>query len=73
MEVIGQLHPGERNPSTHWIGGWVGPSADLDAVAKWKDFCPWQESNPSRPAHSLLSVLTALSRLVKYASCQKSF
>jgi len=24
----------ERAPGTHWIGGWVGPRADLDAVSK---------------------------------------
>jgi hypothetical protein len=28
--------PGERAPSTHWIGGWVGPRAGLDAVEKRK-------------------------------------
>jgi hypothetical protein len=27
---------GERAPSTHWIGGWVGPRAGLDAVEKRK-------------------------------------
>jgi hypothetical protein len=36
MEVSGQLHApaalpfGGRAPSTHWIGGWVGPRAGLD-------------------------------------------
>jgi hypothetical protein len=24
--------PGERAPGTHWIGGWVGPGAGLDAI-----------------------------------------
>jgi hypothetical protein len=24
----------ERTPGTHWIGGWVGPTAVLDAVLK---------------------------------------
>jgi hypothetical protein len=34
----GQLHlpcsftPGERDPSTHWIGGWVDPRASLDEI-----------------------------------------
>jgi hypothetical protein len=27
---------GVRNPSIHWIGGWVGPNAGLDGVAKRK-------------------------------------
>jgi hypothetical protein len=28
--------PGERAPSTHWIGGWVGPRAGLDDLEKRK-------------------------------------
>jgi hypothetical protein len=28
----GRFTPGERSPGTHWIGGWVGPIAGLDAV-----------------------------------------
>jgi hypothetical protein len=28
--------PRERAPVTHWIGGWVGPRAILDAVVKRK-------------------------------------
>jgi hypothetical protein len=38
----------EITPGNHWIGGWVGPRANLDAV-KRKIF-PCQESNPSCPA-----------------------
>ena len=39
MGVGGQLHapaalpPGKR-PGTHFIGGWVGPRADLDGCEK---------------------------------------
>jgi hypothetical protein len=42
MEVCGQLHDAsrfttkERAPGTQWVGGWVGPSAGLDAVVKRK-------------------------------------
>jgi len=42
MEVSGQPHAlaalflGKEFPSTHWIGGWVGPRAGLDVVAKKK-------------------------------------
>jgi hypothetical protein len=32
----GRFNPGERAPSTHWIGGWVGPSADMEDVEKRK-------------------------------------
>jgi hypothetical protein len=28
----GRFTPRERAPSTHWIGGWVGPRAVLDVV-----------------------------------------
>jgi hypothetical protein len=28
--------PRERNPGTHWIGGWVDPRAGLNMVAKGK-------------------------------------
>jgi hypothetical protein len=55
MEVSGQLHapgrftPRERAPDTHWIGGWVGPRAVLDAVVKRKIPSPRQESNRRTP------------------------
>jgi hypothetical protein len=26
--------PGERDPGTHWMGGWVDPTAGLDDVEK---------------------------------------
>jgi hypothetical protein len=39
----------ERAPGTHWIGGWVGPRAVLDAVVKKKIPTPRQESNPRTP------------------------
>jgi hypothetical protein len=30
----GRFTPAERASGTHWIGGWVGPRAVLDAVVK---------------------------------------
>jgi hypothetical protein len=42
MEVRGQLHAAaalptrERAPSTHYRGGWMGPSVGVDAVEKIK-------------------------------------
>jgi hypothetical protein len=45
----GCFTPRERGPSTHWIGGWVGPRAGLDAVVKRKVPSPRRESNPRTP------------------------
>jgi hypothetical protein len=28
------LYPRERDPATHYIGGWVGPRAGLDGCGK---------------------------------------
>jgi hypothetical protein len=41
--------PRERAPGTHWIGGWVGPGATLDAVVKRNILSPRRESNPRTP------------------------
>jgi hypothetical protein len=39
------LCPQERAACTHWIGGWVGPRAGLDAVVKRKIRSPCRDSN----------------------------
>jgi hypothetical protein len=44
-----RFNPTERALDTHWIGGWVGPRAVLDAVVKRKIPSPCQESNPRTP------------------------
>jgi hypothetical protein len=36
----GLFTPRERAPGAHWIGGWVGPRAVLDAVVKKKFQAP---------------------------------
>jgi hypothetical protein len=44
--------PGEKTPGTHWIGGWVSPTADLDREARGKFLYPSRGLNldpPSRP------------------------
>jgi hypothetical protein len=33
---LGRFNPRERVPGHHWIGGWMGPRAVLDAVVKRK-------------------------------------
>jgi hypothetical protein len=65
LEMSGQLHapglyPGERTPSTHWIGSWMGPRDSLDAVAKRKNPFHYWELNPSYPSCSLVTTLTEL-------------
>jgi hypothetical protein len=50
----GRFTSGERVPGTHWIGGWVDPSADLNNVEK-RTFLilPGRELRPlGRPARS---------------------
>jgi len=52
MEASGQLHApaalpsGKESPNSRWVGGWVGPRAGLDAVAKTENPSPFQELNP---------------------------
>jgi hypothetical protein len=48
----GRFTPGERAPGTHWIGGWVGSRAVLDAVEKRKISFLYQEQNPGHPTRS---------------------
>jgi hypothetical protein len=38
--------PRGRAPGAHWIGGWAGPRAVLDAVSRRKIPISRQESNP---------------------------
>jgi hypothetical protein len=45
----GRFTPRERALGTHWIGGWVGPRAVLDAVVKRKIPSPRRERNPRTP------------------------
>jgi len=41
----GRFTPTERDPGTHWIGGWVDPRACLDAVVKGKIPSPCWDPN----------------------------
>jgi len=63
--------PGEKSPSTHWIGGSVGPTAGLDAVEKRKIPSIRRQSNPRAPiVQPITSRYTELPRLFytdKYA------
>jgi hypothetical protein len=42
----GRFTPKERAPGIHWIGGWVGSRAVLDAVVKKKIPSSRRESTP---------------------------
>jgi hypothetical protein len=59
MGVSGQRHAPAalyrrgKNPGTHWIGGWVGPIAGLDAGARRKILCSCRGLNPDHPARIL--------------------
>jgi hypothetical protein len=54
----GRFTPGETTPGTNWIGSWVRPRVGLNAVARRKSPSPCRESNPGRPARSLVTILT---------------
>jgi hypothetical protein len=45
----GRFIPREGAPATHWIGGWVGPRAGLDTVAKKKFPAPAETRTPDNP------------------------
>jgi hypothetical protein len=54
----------ERDPCSHWIGGWVGPRAVLNAVVKRKIPSPHLESNPRTPIVQLIAQRYKLSRFI---------
>jgi len=63
-------HPGcftsrKRAPGAHWIGGWVGHRAGVDAVVKRKYPHHYQKLNPSQPTYSLVTIKTSLPWLQK--------
>jgi hypothetical protein len=67
----------ERTPGTHWIGGWVGPRAVLDAVVKRKIPSPRRELNPRTPIVQLVSQLytdwAITARTLTYSGIIKSY
>ena len=50
-----------RDSGTHWMRGCMDFRAGVDAVEKIKPSCPCLESNPSRPANTLVTTTTTLS------------
>jgi hypothetical protein len=63
----GHFTPEEGAPSTHWIGGWVGPRASLDTVKKRKTLAPAmnQIQIPQLSSLSPVAILTELSQLLE--------
>jgi hypothetical protein len=51
----GRFTPRIGAPGTHWIRGWVGPRAVLDAVMKRKISSLPRESNPRTPIVQLVA------------------
>jgi len=45
--------PGQRVPDTHWIGGWVGYRAVLNAVAKKENPFPAPAGNRNTAVQSV--------------------
>jgi hypothetical protein len=50
----GRFAARERDPSTHWIGGWVGPRAVLDAMVKREISIPRPGNRTLEPRSSSL-------------------
>jgi len=51
----GRFTPSEKPPVIHCTGGWLSPTAGLDAVVRERNPCP--ESNPGYPACSIVTML----------------
>jgi hypothetical protein len=64
----GHFIPEEISLGTHWIAGWVVPSAGLKAVVKRKISSPRRESNPNHPFIPILRMLGAIPPLTHTSS-----
>jgi hypothetical protein len=58
------LYPRRKEPpDAHWIGSCVGPRAGMNTVEKRRILSPCRDSKLDRPARSLVTIPTELSRL----------
>jgi hypothetical protein len=50
LSLPGRFTPGERAPSTDWLGGWVGPQSQPErgGIEKESHYCP---DRPEQPSH----------------------
>jgi hypothetical protein len=69
--LIVSFIPRGNSSDTNWIGGWLGPTANLDAVVLRKISCSYWESNLGHPACSLL--LYELSYIVSFVCRELTF
>jgi hypothetical protein len=60
LSRLGRFPSWEIAPGTHWIGGWVGPRAGLDAAEKRKIL-----TLPGFEAHHYTDSLNKCSRILK--------
>jgi hypothetical protein len=60
----GRFNAAEIAPGTRSIGGWVGPTAGLDAAGKRKSSCPYRESNPGYSARRYLDSTESNVRMI---------
>jgi hypothetical protein len=58
--------PCERDPSTHWIEGFVGQKTGLDYREKRNISYPFRKLNPEPPAHSPLLQLLGYTKNKKF-------
>jgi len=58
------LYPRCKPPGTRWIGGWVGPRAGLEAVAKRNNPYPYRKSYSGLPACTLVTIVTEITWLL---------
>jgi hypothetical protein len=72
MAALLKLYPQGKKPGTNWIGVWVSPRADLDAVGKEESCCPFRESNSGRLALCLVSIMTEPPPIYSYHKNFKS-
>jgi len=53
-----------KNPGTPGKGDWVGSKVGLDELYVWESIAPVEILTPVPPAHSLVSTLSTLARLL---------
>jgi hypothetical protein len=61
-----RIIPRERAPGTHWVGGWVGPRAGLDAVEEKHFALPGIEPGASSPSLYRLRCLAYIQNNMVY-------